>query len=102
MTYPFGAYICVVDIDADTGVTKVRRFYALDDCGPRINPMIIEGQVHGGLNEAFAIAMGQAIVYDANGHVMGASLMDFFLPTPVEKPVWAQIGRETGRDKKEQ
>src|SRR3546814_3134359 len=57
MTYPFGAYICVVDIDADTGVTKVRRFYALDDCGTRINPMIIEGQVHGRLTEAFAIAM---------------------------------------------
>jgi carbon-monoxide dehydrogenase large subunit len=88
MTYPFGAYICVVDIDADTGVTKVRRFYALDDCGTRINPMIIEGQVHGGLTEAFAIAMGQEIVYDANGNVMGASLMDFFVPTAVETPVW--------------
>ena len=48
MTYPFGAYICVMDIDVDTGVHKVRRFYALDDCGTRINPMIIEGQVHGG------------------------------------------------------
>jgi len=88
MTYPFGAYICVVDIDADTGATKVRRFYALDDCGTRINPMIIEGQVHGGLTEAFAIAMGQEIVYDANGNVMGASLMDFFVPTAVETPVW--------------
>ena len=59
MTYPFGAYICVCDIDADTGYTKIRRFYALDDCGTRINPMIIEGQVHGGLTEAFGIAMGQ-------------------------------------------
>src|SRR6266404_4241904 len=49
MTYPFGAYICVMNIDVDTGVYKVRRFYALDDCGTRINPMIIEGQVHGGL-----------------------------------------------------
>ena len=64
MTYPFGAYICVMDIDVDTGVYKVRRFYALDDCGTRINPMIIEGQVHGGLTEAFAIAMGQEIRYD--------------------------------------
>ena len=58
-TFPFGAYICVVDIDVDTGETKIRRFYALDDCGTRINPMIIEGQVHGGLTEAFGIAMGQ-------------------------------------------
>src|SRR6476661_134388 len=64
MTYPFGAYICVMNIDVDTGVYKVRRFYALDDCGTRINPMIIEGQVHGGLTEAFAIAMGQEIRYD--------------------------------------
>ena len=54
MTYPFGAYICVMDIDVDTGVHKVRRFYALDDCGTRINPMIIEGQVHGGCTEGYA------------------------------------------------
>lgn len=88
MTYPFGAYICVMDIDVDTGVYKVRRFYALDDCGTRINPMIIEGQVHGGLTEAFAIAMGQEIAYDEIGNVKTASLMDFFLPTAVETPKW--------------
>ncbi len=88
MTYPFGAYICVADIDADTGVTKIRRFYALDDCGTRINPMVIEGQVHGGLTEAFGIAMGQEIRYDEQGNVVTASLMDFFLPTAVETPKW--------------
>ncbi len=88
MTYPFGAYICVMDIDVDTGVAKTRRFYALDDCGTRINPMIIEGQVHGGLTEAFAIAMGQEIAYDDIGNVKGASFLDFFLPTAVETPKW--------------
>jgi len=88
MTYPFGAYFCVMDIDVDTGVAKTRRFYALDDCGTRINPMIIEGQVHGGLTEAFACAMGQEIRYDEYGNVMGASFMDFFLPTAVETPKW--------------
>ena len=88
MTYPFGAYVCVVDVDVDTGVTDVRRFYALDDCGTRINPMIIEGQVHGGLTEALAIAMGQEIVYDEMGNVSGASLLDYFLPTAVETPTW--------------
>jgi carbon-monoxide dehydrogenase large subunit len=88
MTYPFGAYFCVMDIDVDTGVAKIRRFYALDDCGTRINPMIIEGQVHGGLTEAFAISMGQEIKYDETGNVMGASFMDFFLPTAVETPKW--------------
>ncbi len=88
MTYPFGAYICVVDVDVDTGVTDVRSFYALDDCGTRINPMIIEGQVHGGLTEALAIAMGQDISYDEIGNISGGSLMDFFLPTAVETPFW--------------
>ena len=88
MTFPFGAYFCVMDIDVDTGVAKVRRFYALDDCGTRINPMIIEGQVHGGLTEAFACAMGQEIRYDEMGNILGASFMDFFLPTAVETPNW--------------
>lgn len=88
MTYPFGAYLCVMDIDVDTGVYKVRRFYALDDCGTRINPMIIEGQVHGGLTEAFAIAMGQEIRYDEVGNVVTGSFMDFFMPTAVETPHW--------------
>jgi carbon-monoxide dehydrogenase large subunit len=87
-TYPFGAYICVLDVDVDTGMTKTRRFYALDDCGTRINPMIIEGQIHGGLTEAFAIAMGQEIHYDEQGNCTTASLMDYFLPTAVETPKW--------------
>ncbi|HIM77561.1 MAG TPA: carbon-monoxide dehydrogenase large subunit [Rhodospirillales bacterium] len=87
-TFPFGAYICVVDIDPKTGETKVRKFYALDDCGNRINPMVIEGQVHGGLTEAFAIAMGQIIDFDDMGNVQGASFMDYFVPTAVETPEW--------------
>ena len=66
----------------------MRRFYALDDCGTRINPMIIEGQIHGGLTEAFGIAMGQEIHYDEDGNVTTASLMDYFLPTAVETPKW--------------
>ena len=88
MTFPFGAYVCVVDIDRFTGETKVRRFYALDDCGTRINPMIIEGQIHGGLTEAFAVALGQQIPFDENGNHLGNSLMDYFLPTAVETPHW--------------
>jgi len=86
MTYPFGAYICVLDIDVDTGVSDVRSFYALDDCGTRINPMIIEGQVHGGLTEALAISMGQEIVYDEMGNHKSATMMDFFIPTSWETP----------------
>ncbi|MEO9779685.1 MAG: aerobic carbon-monoxide dehydrogenase large subunit [Sedimentitalea sp.] len=86
MTYPFGAYVCVMDIDVDTGVPDIRRFYALDDCGTRINPMIIEGQVHGGLTEALAVALGQEIAYDDLGNVKTGTLMDFFLPTAWEVP----------------
>jgi carbon-monoxide dehydrogenase large subunit len=87
-TYPFGAYLCVVDIDRFTGETHIRRFYALDDCGTRINPMIIEGQIHGGLTEAFAVAMGQQLIYDEGGNLLGNSLLDYFLPTAVETPKW--------------
>jgi hypothetical protein len=64
LTFPFGSYICVVDIDRGTGEVKVRRFVAVDDCGVRINPMIVEGQIHGGLTEGFAIAFMQEIQFD--------------------------------------
>lgn len=87
-TFPFGAYLAVVDIDKGTGEVKVRRFYALDDCGTRINPMIIEGQIHGGLTEGFAVAFGQELPYDEQGNVLGGTLMDYFVPTSVETPHW--------------
>jgi carbon-monoxide dehydrogenase large subunit len=87
-TFPFGIYLAVLDIDKLTGETSVRRFYALDDCGTRINPMIIEGQIHGGLTEGFAVAMGQQMPFDAQGNLLGNTLMDYFLPTAVETPKW--------------
>ncbi|MGY9047843.1 MAG: aerobic carbon-monoxide dehydrogenase large subunit [Rhodobacterales bacterium] len=95
MTYPFGAYICMMDVDVDTGETEVRQVYALDDCGTRINPMVIEGQVHGGLTEAFAIVMGQEIAYDEMGNCKTGTLMDFFLPTAVETPHYTTDFTET-------
>jgi len=95
MTYPFGAYICVMEIDVDTGETQIRQFYALDDYGTRINPMVIEGQVHGGLTEAYAIAMGQEIAYDEMGNMKTATLMDFFLPTAWETPHYTTDWTET-------
>ncbi|GGF51208.1 hypothetical protein GCM10011319_10940 [Mameliella alba] len=88
MTYPFGADICVMEIDVDTGEHEVRQFYALDGCGTRINPMIIEGQVHGGATEGYAIAMGQEIAYDDMGNHKTATLMDFFLPTTWGTPTY--------------
>ena len=88
LTFPFGTYICVVDIDKGTGEVKVRRFLAVDDCGNIINPMIVEGQIHGGLTEGFAIAFMQQIDYDESGNVQGGTFMDYLLPTAVEAPNW--------------
>jgi aerobic carbon-monoxide dehydrogenase large subunit len=88
LTFPFGTYICVVDIDKGTGEIKVRRFVAVDDCGNIINPMIVDGQIHGGLTEGFAIAFMQEIGYDENGNVQGGTFMDYLLPTAVETPHW--------------
>ena len=88
LTFPFGTYICVVDIDKGTGEVKVRRFVAVDDCGNVINPMIVQGQIHGGLTEGFAIAFMQLIDYDESGNVQGGSFMDYLIPTAVETPHW--------------
>jgi carbon-monoxide dehydrogenase large subunit len=88
LTFPFGTYICVVDIDKGTGEVKVRRFVAVDDCGNIINPMIVEGQIHGGLTEGLAIAFMQEISYDEVGNVQGGTFMDYLVPTAVETPTW--------------
>ena len=88
LTYPFGAYICVVDIDPITAVVKVRRFIAVDDCGTRINPMIIEGQVHGGLTDGIGMALMEMISFDEHGNCLTGSLMDYLIPTAMEVPDW--------------
>jgi carbon-monoxide dehydrogenase large subunit len=86
LTNPYGCYICVVDIDPGTSVVTVRRFIAVDDCGNRINPMIVEGQVHGGLADGIGMALMQMISFDDLGNCLGGSLMDYLLPTALEVP----------------
>ena len=86
LTFPFGAYVCVVDVDPGTGKVKVRRLVAVDDCGTRINPMIIEGQVHGGLAEGVGMALMQIIAFDEEGNCLGNSFMDYLVPSALEVP----------------
>jgi carbon-monoxide dehydrogenase large subunit len=86
MTYPFGSYVVVVEVDEGTGAWKVRRMVAVDDCGVRINPMIVEGQIHGGLTEGYGIAAMQLITFDDDGNCIGSTFMDYLLPTAWETP----------------
>ncbi len=92
LTFPFGSYICVVDIDRGTGEVHVRRFVAIDDCGNIINPMIVDGQIHGGLSQGLAPALYEEISYDEDGNMTGGSFMDYLVPTSMETPNW-----ETGK-----
>ena len=88
MTYPFGTYAVVVEIDRGTGAWKVRKVVAVDDCGVRINPMIVEGQIMGGLTEGFAIAAMELIDFDEDGNCIGANFMDYLIPTSWETPAF--------------
>ncbi|MBX6341500.1 MAG: carbon-monoxide dehydrogenase large subunit, partial [Thermomicrobiaceae bacterium] len=88
LTFPFGAYVAVVDIDRGTGEVTVRDFLAVDDCGTIINPMIVEGQIHGGLTMGLAPALFEEIVYDEGGTMLTGTLMDYLLPTAMETPAW--------------
>ncbi len=88
LTFPFGSYICVIDIDKGTGQVHVRRFVAVDDCGNIINPMIVDGQIHGGLTMGLAPSLYEQITYDELGNNMAGTFMDYLLPTAVETPAW--------------
>ena len=85
-TYPAGAYICEVEVDADTGKVEIQSFVAADDFGNIINPMIVEGQVHGGLAQGLGQALLESCVYDANGQLVSASLMDYAMPRADDFP----------------
>jgi carbon-monoxide dehydrogenase large subunit len=86
LTFPFGTYVVAVEVDPDTGKWEVRRMVAVDDCGVRINPMIVEGQIHGGLTEGFGIASMELITFDESGNCIGSNFMDYLLPTAWETP----------------
>ncbi len=86
LTFPFGTYAVVVEIDRGTGQWKPIKVVAVDDCGVRINPMIVEGQIMGGLTEGYAIAAMELITFDEDGNCIGSNLMDYLIPTAWETP----------------
>src|SRR2546422_2064879 len=79
-TFPFGAHIVVSDIDGETGQIKIRRYVAVDDCGNMINPLLVDGQVHGGVAQGLGQALWEQVVYDDNGQLVTGELMDYAVP----------------------
>jgi carbon-monoxide dehydrogenase large subunit len=88
LVYPFGAHVAVVEIDRDTGHTRVREFVAVDDCGVRISPMLVTGQVHGGLAQGIAQALMEEVVYGPDGQLITGSLMDYAVPHAEDLPLF--------------
>ena len=78
--YPFGTHIAVVEIDPETGMITLREYYSVDDCGPRISPMLVEGQVHGGLAQGIGQALVEEIIFDDQGQLLTGSMMDYVMP----------------------
>jgi carbon-monoxide dehydrogenase large subunit len=84
--FPFGAHACVVDVDAETGKVAIVRWVAVDDCGRPVNPMLIEGQVHGGITQAIGQALFEQVTYDEDGQLVTGTFVDYVLPTAAELP----------------
>jgi carbon-monoxide dehydrogenase large subunit len=91
-TFPFGTHICVVEIDKDTGETKIIKYVAVDDCGKVINPLLVDGQVHGGIVQSIGQALYEEVVYDEQGQLVTGELMDYAVPKASQIP-WLETDR---------
>jgi carbon-monoxide dehydrogenase large subunit len=85
-TFPFGTHICVVEIDRQTGTVAVRKYVAVDDCGKVINPLLVEGQLHGGIVQGLGQALYEGVVYDDNGQLRNGNLMEYAVPKAAGLP----------------
>ncbi len=85
-TFPFGTHVCVVEVDTETGAVDLRGYTAVDDCGNQVNPLIVEGQVHGGVVQGVAQALWEEAVYDDDGNLLTSTLVDYMVPTAAEFP----------------
>ncbi|GAC1356340.1 MAG: molybdopterin-dependent oxidoreductase [Ktedonobacteraceae bacterium] len=86
-TFPFGTHICVVEVDQDTGETEIVRYVAVDDCGRQLNPMLVQGQVHGGIAQGVGQAIYEGVIYSEDGQLLTASFMDYAMPIAPEFPM---------------
>jgi carbon-monoxide dehydrogenase large subunit len=93
--FPFGAHACIAEVDVETGKVRVIRYVAVDDCGPAINPMLIDGQVHGGVVHAIGQALYEQILYDGDGQLVTGTFVDYALPTAAEVPSFETDRTET-------
>jgi len=98
-TYPFGVHVAVVEVDTETGKAKLVRHVAVDDCGHRINPMLVEGQIHGGIAQGAAQALFESFVYDELGNPLTASLADYAMPSATELPAFVTVPLTTATDR---
>jgi carbon-monoxide dehydrogenase large subunit len=94
-TFPAGTYVCEVEVDRDTGVVRIERFTAVDDFGKIVNPMIVEGQVHGGLAQGIGQALTEGCRYDDSGQLVTGSFMDYCVPRATDLPFFLVDTRET-------
>jgi carbon-monoxide dehydrogenase large subunit len=85
-TFPFGTHIAVVEIDVDTGQPHIRGYVAVDDCGPQVNPLLVEGQVQGGIAQSLGQALMERTVYDENGQLLTGEFMDYAIPRASDIP----------------
>jgi carbon-monoxide dehydrogenase large subunit len=94
-TFPFGAHVAVVEVDGETGEVKLRNYYCVDDCGRILNPLLVDGQVHGGLAQGIGQALWEDHVYDENGQLVTGTLMDYTLPKAHHFPWFETSNTET-------
>jgi carbon-monoxide dehydrogenase large subunit len=85
-TFPFGTHLAVVEVDTETGEVRLERYIAVDDCGNQINPMIVDGQIHGGIVQGVSQALWEEAVYDDDGNLVTGSLVDYLVPSAAELP----------------
>jgi carbon-monoxide dehydrogenase large subunit len=87
-TFPFGTHIAAVEVDRDTGAVKILKYVAVDDCGPQVNPLLVEGQVQGGIAQSIGQVLFEQTVYDADGQLLTGELMDYAIPRATDVPAY--------------